>query len=92
MKKKTELAIDEDLLRRAKEAADERGIGFDLFVENGIRKQLVEHSVRKAKRKVRRTDPEIQATKRRVEEYWGNISIDRDTLEAILQEDSYLDV
>lgn len=92
MKKKTELAIDEDLLRRAKEAADERGIAFDLFVENGIRKQLVEHSVRKAKRKVRRADPEIQATKRRVEEYWGNISIDRDTLEDILQEDSYLDV
>ena len=92
MKKKTELAIDDDLLRRAKEVADERGIAFDLFVENSIRKQLVEHSVRKAKRKVRRTDPEIQATKRRVEEYWGNISIDRDTLEAILQEDSYLDV
>ena len=92
MKKKIKLAIDDDLLRRVKEAADERGIAFDLFVENGIRKQLVEHSVRKAKRKVRRTDPEIQATKRRVEEYWGNISIDRDTLEAILQEDSYLDV
>ena len=92
MKKKTELAIDEDLLRRAKAAALEIGADFDLFVENGIRKQLVEHSARKAKQKAWLTDPEIQARKRRVEEYWGNISIDRETLEAILQEPSYLDV
>ena len=92
MKKKTKIAIDDDLLRRAKEAANERGIAFDLFVENGIRKQLVEHSVRKAKRKAWLTDPEIQARKRRVEEYWENISIDRETLEAILREPSYLDV
>ena len=92
MKKKTELAIDEDLLRRAKEAAEEEGIDFAKFVENGIRKQLVEYSSRKAKRKARLTDPEIQARKRRVEKYWGNISLDRETIEAILKEDSYLDV
>ncbi len=92
MKKKTELAIDEDLLRRAKVAASEDGVDFDKFVENGIRKQLVEHSARKAKREAWLTDPEIQAMKRRVEEYWGNISLGRETIEAILREDSYLDV
>ena len=92
MKKKTEIAIDEDLLRRAKAAASEIGADFDLFVENSIRKQLVEYSIRKAKQEALRTDPEVQAVKRRVEAYWGNISIDRETLEAILEEPSYLDV
>lgn len=92
MKKKTELAIDEDLLRRAKAAASEIGADFDLFVENGIRKQLVEYSTRKAKREARLKDPEVQARKRRVEEYWGNLSLDRETIEAILEEPSYLDV
>ena len=91
MKKKTEIAIDEDLLTGAMEAAEEVGVDFDRFVENGIRRQLVEHSTRKAKREARLKDPEVQAVKHRVEEYWGNISIDRETIDAILQEDSYLD-
>ena len=92
MKKKTELAIDDDLLHRAMEAAEEVGVDFDMFVENGIRKQLVEYSDRKAKREARLKDPEVQARKRRVEEYWGNLSLDRETIEAILEEPSYLDV
>lgn len=92
VRKKTELAIDEDLLRRAREAASEVDVDLDVFIENGIRKQHIEHSARKAKRKAWRTDPDIQAVKRKVEGYRGNISLDRETIEAILQEDSPLDV
>ena len=37
MKKKTEIAIDEDLLTGAMEAAEEVGVDFGRFVENGRR-------------------------------------------------------
>ena len=90
-KKKTEIEIDDDLLRQAEGAAEERGMELCGFVEDAIRERLSKHQYWKAKRYARLKDTEIQERKRRVEEYWGNISLDRETIETILKEDSYLD-
>ena len=43
MKKKAELAIDEDLLIGAMEAADEIGVDLSKFIEGAIRERLFGH-------------------------------------------------
>ena len=92
MKKKTELAIDEDLLHSAMEAAEETGTDLSRFIENAIRERLFRHQSWKARRELRLKELELQKGKSAVEKLWGIIPADRETVEAILKEDSYLDV
>ena len=102
MKKKTELAIDEDLLRFAKTVADENGIALGEFVENVVYEHICEHHAKKSPGKslglVKTpvgdflTEEELEKRRLAVEKSRGLISVDRETLEAILQEPSYLDV
>ncbi len=102
MKKKTELAIDDDLLRFAKAVADENGVPLVEFVENTIYEQICERHAKKSPGKplglVKTpvgnflTEEELEKRRLAVEKSWGLISVDRETLEAILQEPSYLDV
>ena len=92
MKKKTELAIDEDLLIGAMEAADETGVDLSKFIEGAIRERLFGHEYWKAQRELRMKEIELQKGKSVVEESRGFMNVDRETIEAILQEPSYLDV
>ena len=102
MKKKTELAIDEDLLRFAKAAADENGIALVEFVEDIIYEHICERHAQKSPGKplgiVKTpvgdflTEEELQKRKSAVDKLWGLIPADREVVEAILKEDSYLDV
>ena len=102
MKKKTELAIDEDLLRYAKAVADENGIALVEFVEDTIYEQICEHHARKSPGKplglVKTpvgdflTEQELEKRRLAVEKLWGLIPADREVVEAILKEDSNLDI
>ena len=92
MKKKTELAIDEDLLRRSMEAAEEVGVGFDKFVENAIRERLFRHQSWKARQELRLKELEPQKGKSAAEKSRGFMNVDRERIDAILEEPSYLDV
>ena len=92
MKKKTELAIDEDLLRRSMEAAEETGTDLSRFIENAIRDRLFRHQSWKTRRKLRLKELELQRGKGAVEKSRGFMNVDREVVEAILKEDSYLDV
>ena len=92
MKKKTELAIDEDLLIGAMEAADETGVDLSKFIEGAIRERLFGHEYWKAQRELRMKEIELQKGKSAVEKSRGFMNVDRETIEAILQEPSYLDV
>ena len=92
MKKKTELAIEEDLLHSAMEAAEETGTDLSMFIENAIRERLFRHQSWKARRELRLKELELQKDKSAVEKSRGFMNVDRETIEAILQEPSYLDV
>ncbi len=92
MKKKTEIAIDEDLLIGAMEAADEIGVDLSKFIEGAIRERLVGHEYWKMKRESRLKELKLQKGKSAVDKLWGIVPADRETVEAILKEDSYLDV
>ena len=102
MKKKAEIAIDEDLLRFAKAAADENGSTLVEFVENILYEHICERHAKKSSGKslglVKTpvgdflTEEELEKRRLAVEKSRGLISVDRETLEAILQEPSYLDV
>ncbi|MCY4654195.1 MAG: hypothetical protein OXC95_13650 [Dehalococcoidia bacterium] len=92
MKKKTELAIEEDLLIGAMEAADETGVDLSKFIEGAIRERLFGHAYWKAQRELRMKEIELQKGKSAVEKSRGFMNVDRETIEAILQEPSYLDV
>lgn len=92
MKKKTELAIEEDLLHSAMEAAEETGTDLSRFIENAIRERLFRHQSWKARRELRLKELELQKGKSAVEKSRGFMNVDRETIEAILQEPSYLDV
>ncbi len=92
MKKKTEIAIDEDLLTGAMEAAEEVGVDFDRFIEGAIRERLFGHEYWKMRRESRLKELELQKGKSVVEKSRGFMNVDRETIEAILQEPSYLDV
>ena len=92
MKKKTELAIDEDLLRRSMEAAEETGTDLSRFIEDAIRDRLFRHQSWKTRRKLRLKELELQKGKSVVEKSRGFMNVDRETIDAILQEPSYLDV
>lgn len=102
MKKKTELAIDEDLLRFAKAVADESGIALVEFVEDIIYEQICEHHAKKSPGKplglVKTpvgdflTEEELEKRRLAVEKSWGYMRVDREIVEAILREPSNLDV
>ncbi len=102
MKKKTELAIDDDLLRYAKKMADENGTTLEEFVEDSIYKQICEHYAKETPGKpiglVKTavgdflTEEELQKRKKAVDKLWGIIPADRETVEAVLREPSYLDI
>lgn len=92
MKKKTELAIDEDLLIGAMEAADETGVDLSRFIEGAIRERLFGHEYWKIRRESRLKELKLQKGKSAVEKSRGFMNVDRETVEAILQEPSYLDV
>lgn len=102
MKKKTELAIDEDLLRFAKAVADENEIALVEFVEDIIYEHICERHAQKSPGKplglVKTpvgdflTEEELERRKSAVDKLWGLIPADREVVEAILKEDSYLDV
>ncbi len=92
VKKKTEIEIDEDLLRRAKEAAEEEGMNFTKFIEDAIYTRLSKHHTWKARLKTPLTEREIQKRKSAVEKSWGFMPVDREIVEAALREPGYLDV
>ena len=102
MKKKTELAIDDDLLRFAKAVADENGIALAEFVEDIIYEQICEHHAKKSPGKplglVKTlvgdflTEEELEKRRLAVEKSWGYMRVDREIVEAILREPSNLDV
>lgn len=92
MKKKIELALEEDLLIGAMEAADEIEVDLSRFIEGAIRERLFGHEYWKAQRELRLKELELQKGKSAVDKLWGIIPADRETVEAILKEDSYLDV
>ena len=102
MKKKTELAIDDDLLRFAKAVADENGVTLVEFVENTIYERICERHTKKSPGKplglVKTpvgdflTEEELEKRRLAVEKLRGLIPADREVVEAILKEDSYLDV
>ena len=95
MKKKTELALDDDLLRYAKSVADENGISLEKFVEEIIYEQICERHARKSPGKplglVKTvvgdflTEEELQKRMDAVEKSWGYMRVDRDVVEAILK-------
>ena len=102
MKKKTELALDEDLLRYAKAVADENGIALVEFVEDTIYEQICAHHARKSPGKplglVKTavgdflTEEELEKRRLAVEKSWGYMRVDREIVEAMLREPSNLDV
>ena len=102
MKKKTELAIDEDLLRFAKAAADENGITLVEFVEDIVYEHICERHARKSPGKplglVKTpvgdflTEEELEKRRLAVEKSWGYMRVDREIVEAMLREPSNLDV
>ena len=92
MKKKTELAIDEDLLIGAMEAAAEIGVDLSRFIEDSIRARLLEHEYWKMKRESRLKELELQKGKSAVDKSRGFMNVDREIVEAALREPSYLDV
>ena len=102
MKKKTELAIDDELLRFAKAVADENGIALAEFVEDIIYEHICERHAQKSPGKplglVKTpvgdflTEEELEKRRLAVEKSWGYMRVDREIVEAILREPSNLDV
>ena len=92
MKKKTEIAIDEDLLIGAMKAADEIEVDLSKFIEGAIRERLWGHEYWKMRRESRLKELELQKGKSAVEKSRGFMNVDRETIEAVLKEPSYLDV
>ena len=90
--KKVVVEIDEDLRRQAEEAAEEMGMELCGFVEDAIRERLVRHEYWKTKRDARLKELEARNGKSAVEKSRGFMNVDRETVEAILQEPGYLDV
>lgn len=78
MKKKIGTTIEDDLHRRIKAAAAEDGITVSRLIERAL-----EHHLNR--RRAVRTRSAVKAS-------WGLIPTDRETVEAILNEPSYLDV
>ncbi len=90
--KKIELAIDEELLIGAMEAADEIGVDLSKFIEGAIRERLFGHEYWKAQRELRLKELKLQKGKSAVEKSWGLIPADRETIETVMREPGYLDV